>query len=321
MSKQQTYPIPEINGTEDLDQLLQRCYTLEYYMATEEIYDDFFQKMYAIIKGCIEKKECREYPVTFKFYSSDTETFTIQLRHFIVNLILWEPFVKVNTIKFLDAKYVMDGTKIIIDPEYDLDFWINTRIIMVLRNYNVKEITINKSVSKVCNRLRNISLDFSLIMNLNFSYFTFIEMYKKYPRIKEIMECKFDESMQPRDIELAIDKNLEEELNIYRNDPGNPIGVILNSHTGIKHKQLAEFTISQGLKPSIDGVIMPVPIENSTLIRGLDRPSYLYIDAAAARKSLILNKTVMGTAGNKHHCFLTSLIAGKSCKVSFTKLM
>lgn len=43
---------------------------------------------------------------------------------------------------------------------------------------------------------------------------------------------------------------------------------------------------------------MPVPIENSTLIRGLDRPSYLYIDASAARKSLILNKTVMGTAGN-----------------------
>lgn len=63
-------------------------------------------------------------------------------------------------------------------------------------------------------------------------------------------------------------------------------------------KQFAEFTIAQGLKPSLEGVIMPVPIENSTLIRGLDRPSYLYIDASAARKSLILNKTVMGTAGN-----------------------
>ena len=43
---------------------------------------------------------------------------------------------------------------------------------------------------------------------------------------------------------------------------------------------------------------MPVAIENSTLIKGLDRPSYVYIDASAARKSLILNKTVMGLAGN-----------------------
>ena len=63
-------------------------------------------------------------------------------------------------------------------------------------------------------------------------------------------------------------------------------------------KQFGEFTVAQGLKPSLDGVIMPIPIENSTLIRGLDRPSYLYIDASAARKSLILNKTVMGQAGN-----------------------
>ena len=44
-------------------------------------------------------------------------------------------------------------------------------------------------------------------------------------------------------------------------------------------KQLAEFTISEGLKPSLEGVTIPMPIENSTLLRGLDRPSYLYIDA------------------------------------------
>lgn len=298
MSKQQVYEIPVINSTDDLKELLMSCYTLEYFMATEEIYEDFFEKLYAIIKGCIEKKECREYPVKFKFYNDDKNTYEMQLRHFIINLILWEPFVHVNSIKFLNDRYIMDGTKIIVEEQYDLDYWINTKIITVLRNYNVKEITINKSISKVCNRLRNISLDFSLIMNLNFSYFTFIEMYQKNPRIKEIMECTFDETMQPRDIEITIDKYLQEELEIYMNDPGNPIGTILRSGTGIKHKQFAEFTIAQGLKPSLDGVIMPVPIENSTLIRGLDRPSYVYIDASAARKSLILNKTVMGTAGN-----------------------
>lgn len=71
-----------------------------------------------------------------------------------------------------------------------------------------------------------------------------------------------------------------------------------NDFVLILTKQFAEFTIAQGLKPTLDGVIMPVAIENSTLIRGLDRPSYVYIDASAARKSLILNKTVMGLAGN-----------------------
>ena len=44
-----------------------------------------------------------------------------------------------------------------------------------------------------------------------------------------------------------------------------------------------------GLKPDIMGKIIPIGIENSTLIRGLDSPSSLYIDAGAARKSLKLN--------------------------------
>ena len=85
MAKQQTYEIPVIENTYDLGQLIQSCYTLEYYMTTIEIYEDFFQKMYSIIKGCIEKKECREYPVTFKFYSDDKQTYVVQLRHFIIN--------------------------------------------------------------------------------------------------------------------------------------------------------------------------------------------------------------------------------------------
>ena len=49
-------------------------------------------------------------------------------------------------------------------------------------------------------------------------------------------------------------------------------------------KQLAEFAISEGLKPDLTGQTIPVPIQNSTLIRGADTPSYHYIDATAARK-------------------------------------
>lgn len=289
--------IPVINDVGDLEELLQNVYTLEPIMVSEDIYEEFFQRTYNIIKGCFEKKECREHPIVFKFYNRDKETYTMQFRHFITNLILWEPYVTLNTIHFLDEKYIMDASKMVIDPRYDLDSWIN-RTIITLRNYNVREITINKSISKLCYKLRNISIDFSLIMNLNFSYFTFLDMYRKYPRIRELMECKFDSSMQPKAIEDVIASNLEEEIEIYKNDPNNPIGMILKTRTGIKTKQFGEFTIAQGLKPSLDGVIMPVPIENSTILGGLDRPSYVYIDASAARKSLILNKTVMGKAGN-----------------------
>ena len=70
-------------------------------------------------------------------------------------------------------------------------------------------------------------------------------------------------------------------------------------------KQLAEFTIADGLKPSIEGVTIPKPIENSTLLKGLDRPSYLYISAVGARKSLVMNKKVINILVTSHSnvCF------------------
>ena len=52
-----------------------------------------------------------------------------------------------------------------------------------------------------------------------------------------------------------------------------------------------------GLKPDLSGVTIPIPLNSSTLIRGVDRPSAHYVDALGARKSLIMNKKVMGKAG------------------------
>ena len=135
-------------------------------------------------------------------------------------------------------------------------------------------------------------------MGLNFSALTFIEMYENNEEVRDIMETKFDEKLQPYEIEQELSSLQAREIDIYKNTPGNPIGVILKTGTGIKNKQFAEFTISEGLKPSLEGVTIPEVIENSTLLKGLDRPSYLYIDATGARKSLVMSKKVMGRAGH-----------------------
>ena len=83
-------------------------------------------------------------------------------------------------------------------------------------------------------------------------------------------------------------------------------------------KQFAEFTIADGLKPSIEGVTIAKPIENSTLLRGLDRPSYLYISAVGSRKALVMNKKVMGRAGyfgciRRLHVFITCRLNYLNC--------
>ena len=87
-----------IKDTKELKKFLKPLYIIDNYTITAKDYIYFQESIYNIIKGCIEHKECREYPVKFKFYTKDTKTYTLQLRHFLVNVFLWYPFVNSDSI-------------------------------------------------------------------------------------------------------------------------------------------------------------------------------------------------------------------------------
>lgn len=285
-------PIKYYPNTEELKKGLKELYIIDDYMTSYDEYEKFIDSINNVIKGCIEHKECREYPIKFKFYRNDKTVHELQLRHFYVNIILWYPFIYLHEIdNILNEEYIMDCTKI-----YDVTKYINKKIILKLRDYAIKNTLFNKSISQVTYYLRRISVDYSDIMNLNISTEDFLEIYS-HPRMKQIMETKFPENMQPAEIEEELHKLNMEEIDIIKSMKDNSIGIILRTGKGIKHKQLAEMTINLGLKPSLEGETIPLPINSNTFIGGLHKPSYLYIDALGARKSLISNKMIMGKAG------------------------
>lgn len=285
--------VPYIHNSKELGMWLRPLYILDTYMNDYDSYNEFMTKMMNILKGSYPIRACREFPIHFKFNTKDKTEHVLEFRHFCINMILWYPFVELNGLNVLDESFILDCNNDI--P--NIEDYINYKLITVLRDYHVKSTTINYAISEVLYNLRKISIDFSLILGLNFSACTFFDMYNDYDEIREIMEVKFADNMQPHEIEQQLQELQDREIDIYKSIPDNPIGVILKARTGIKTKQFAEFTISEGLKPSLEGVTIPKPIENSTLLRGLDRPSYLYIDATGARKSLVMNKKVMGRAG------------------------
>lgn len=295
MSKAVTFhEVPIIANSKELSQYLKPLYIIEDVMKNDEDYKYFEECTYNIIKGCFEHKECREHPVKFKFYKTDKKTHTVEFRHFIINMFLWSPFTNLYGVSdVMDESFIIDCYKDI--P--NVTDYINEKIILVLREYGIKNVIINRSVSEVLYNLRRISTDFSAIMNLNISMETFLELYDEHPRIREIMETKFTPQQQPNEIEHLMNELTAEEVELIKGVKDNALGVILRSGTGIKHKQLAEYTIAMSMKPDLSGVTIPIPISSSTLIGGLNKPSYHYIDAIGARKSLIMNKKVMGTAG------------------------
>jgi len=281
--------VPHIHNHEELAEYLKPLYIIDNYLKDDDEYTIFMAKIANLMRGSYQIRQCREYPIKFKFRKNDKKEHTLQFRHFFINMILWEPFIEINELEVLDESFILDCEKDI--P--NIGDYIDYKMIQILRDYHVKPTVINYSVSKVLYNLRTISIDFSLILGLNFTLKDFIDKYNNNPRMKELMECTFDKELQPYEVEQILNGYEKELLQIFMSDKKSPIGVILRSGQGIKHKQLVEFTIAQAYNPTITGDTIPIAIENSTMIRGANTPAYYYISAIASRKSLVMNKKVI----------------------------
>ena len=285
--------VPVIHNREELAQWLRPLYIIDDILVDDDTYNNMRSCILNLVRGSFTIRTCREYPIKFKFNKKDKEEYQLELRDFLINLILFEPFIELYGLNVLDKSYIFDCKTGI--P--NIENYINNKIILTLKDYQVKNTYLNIRISNVIYNLRMISVDFSQILGLNFNIFTFADMYSSNTEIRDIMETKFDESLQPYEIEAQLKELQNREMQIYKDLPDNELGAILRSATGVKPKQFTEFTIAGGLKPTIDGYTIPEVIQNSILIGGLDRPSYFYIDAGGANKSLIMNKRVMGSAG------------------------
>lgn len=285
--------VPVIHNREELAQWLRPLYIIDDILVDDDTYNNMRSCILNLVRGSFTIRACREYPIKFKFNKKDKEEYQLELRDFLINLILFEPFIELYGLDVLDKSYIFDCKTGI--P--NIENYINNKIILTLKDYQVKNTYLNIRISNVIYNLRMISVDFSQILGLNFNIFTFADMYSSNTEIRDIMETKFDESLQPYEIEAQLKELQNREMQIYKDLPDNELGAILRSATGVKPKQFTEFTIAGGLKPTIDGYTIPEVIQNSILIGGLDRPSYFYIDAGGANKSLIMNKRVMGSAG------------------------
>ena len=285
--------IPNIRTPEELEQFLRPLYIISDYFSSKKDYRRFQEKIYNIIKGCFERPDCREYKVKFKFYPTDKKTYELELRHFIINIFMWYPFITIKEFNALNENYIIDCYNDI--P--NIDNSIN-KVGNILREYQIKDTEVNKFIDSVIYNLCRISGDFSLIMNLTFGMDTIFQLYRDNPEFKDLMETQIDESAQPYEIEQLLSQKQQELITFHKSIQENPFGVILRSGTGFKDKQLTEFMVAQGLKPDLSGKTIPVPIPNSTLLKGLQKPSHLYIDANGARKSIVMSHKVMGKAGH-----------------------
>ena len=100
--------VPKLKNRKELKRYLKDLFIIEDYMVDKETYEIFIHKIRNLMCSAIQIQVLREYPIKFKFYKEDEKTHTLELRHFYVNIMLWEPFVMVNEVHILDENMILD---------------------------------------------------------------------------------------------------------------------------------------------------------------------------------------------------------------------
>ena len=142
------------------------------------------------------------------------------------------------------------------------------------------------------------------------SMFDIIEMYNRYPRLKELMEYDGSEEGTNRVDKLnAVQAaHKKEAIDIIMNDKvRNPYREFVDSKSGINLNQFVEVFLTIMFKPDSFGNVISLPIFTS-FAKGLNSVIQYYIDCIGARTALITSKTQVRKSGyfNRRLSSLTS---------------
>lgn len=227
---------------EVVDGLMKHILVIDHHMVTPVDYRNLVTNYYDAIKSGFEHEECRRCPIRFKFHEEDREIHTLELRHFITNLFLWEPFARLETYDDINADCIVDCTTISTDSIKD---FLDDKIIKPYRK-DVGNYKLNKITHDVVYNLGRISSDFNELLGLTMNIESFMQISDRNPRFNELIRTKVDESMQPQDVETMLTALTAETIGILKEEDGC-LKPILQSGTGIKDGQLKEFVINGGL--------------------------------------------------------------------------
>lgn len=249
---------------------------------------------YDLIKKGFEEEAYRKAKVNIKFFKEEGAFIhQMEFRHFITNLMFWEPLVALDRYQDINESHIVDCSKISSDLIKD---YIDEKFILPYRTMFGHR-KLNKTIHDMIYNLSRISTDFNIILGLTMNVETFMDVAKRNPRFNEIIRTTLDENMQPNEIESTLDALMHEQVSILKEED-NLLKPILLSKTGIKEKQLSEFALNGGLKPDLDGKTMPIPINSNFIVGGLKNSIHYYVDSIGGRKATIMNATVMGSSGH-----------------------
>jgi hypothetical protein len=278
---------------ESLEELLDK-YSLDKYLIMDDVlsshktYTYIYQQLIDMMKLGFEIEEVRKRPIHFKFHHKDKKVHILQANHFISNMILWSAFMEMDIVEELDETFIYDFTKFSMKSVVS---YLEDRVLPLGEiDFHSK----NKVIDEIFYNITAVANAFCMLMGMSISMYDIIQAEKQCPEISEIIFGKIDPSLQPMEIEAELGRRADRLIELFSAIDCD-LKPLLVSGKNISKGQFKEMFVKIGLKADINGNTIPMLIDANLVVDGLTKPSYQYIEAGSARKSLIMTKQKMGS--------------------------
>ncbi len=228
----------------------------------------------------------RKSPVTLKIgdYSGEHTVGFV-----LLNMILFAPFAGSNlSVSFDDLFTDSDLTA---DA---LEHHVN-KIIDRFKEADIPYENVRVGIANLLNEASDISGDLNVKAGHGLSYLGFLKVMNTDREAYEMFHPTIN-SGQFSDIEKQSNKLGKTILNYFKEHSDTELHPYVASETGINKKQFTQFLGFVGLKPDIDGSVIPVAIQDNFL-NGLTKLESYYINSKGTRQALITNYKMVRRSG------------------------
>jgi len=180
--------------------------------------------------------------------------------------------------------------------ESNLSEYFNKLLVRGKSNDKISYDELRHLVAETINEMSDISGKLNVLSGNSISFHDFVKLSVENPEAKEIFHYTKNEDLQFNEIEDKFNKLGSKIENFFLKNKSTELYPFMVSGTGINKKQLTQAIGFVGLKPDIDGTIIPVAIDDNYL-NGLSNLENYFINSKGTRKALIVNNKMVRRSG------------------------
>ena len=272
---------------------------LNEYYECEKFYADLIYYVSNMADSITDNISNENY-IEFKFIGSNKIS-RMSLIHYVFNMLMW------YTLFVLEIDVTEDFLfmpKVFNNKEFRN--YINDKVLIP----HMHLVTMNQA-SELMARVHDIFIllceKFGLFLGLSFSMYDILSAWDD-KRIYDLNHTQIPDDMQIYDAEKLMDNNAKEysKLIMSRADD-NCLKPLIRSGQGANSKQLREYVISTGFKPTLSGTTINIKPTSNYITNGLRKTTDYIVDASGGRKANVLG-TKIDTAGYIQRAFTKSSI-------------